>query len=85
MMDGMRLSQLIKGELRIIRKPRFTEEEKRDMEVLKRALLADGLIRDDGGAIFATSSAAGRTLLDSRMFPSLHPRQYVKIEEVIQC
>lgn len=66
-------------------KPRFTKEEMADAMVLARALLADGFERDKGGDVFATSSVACRTLLDSEMFPSLRPGQAVKLEEIINA
>lgn len=65
------------------RQPRFTKEEMADAMVLARALLADGFERDKGGDVFATSSVACRTLLDSEMFPSLRPGQTVSLEEIV--
>ena len=68
---------------RIIRKPRFTEQDVEDARVLARALLADGFERDKVGDVFTTSKEAGRTLLDSRMFPSIQPGQSYTLDEII--
>ena len=68
---------------RIIRKPRFTQQEVEDAKVLARALLADGFERDKMGDIFSTSKTAIRTLLDSRMFPSIQPGQSYTLDEII--
>lgn len=64
-------------------KPRWTEQEVEDAKVLARALLADGFERDTMGDVFATSSVACRTLIDSRMFPSLRPGETIKLDEII--
>lgn len=68
---------------RIIRKLRFTEQEVEDARVLARALLADGFERDKMGDVFSTSKAATRTLIDSRMFPSIQPGQSYTLDEII--
>lgn len=78
-------STLINHPDRIIRKPRFTEEEVADAKVLSRALLADGFERDNDGDVFATSSVACRTLLDGSMFPSLRPGQSVRLEDALEA
>lgn len=64
-------------------KPRFTEQDVEDARVLARALLADGFERDKVGDVFTTSKEAGRTLLDSRMFPSIQPGQSYTLDEII--
>lgn len=64
-------------------KPRFTQQEVEDAKILARALLADGFERDTTGDVFATSSVACRTLIDSRMFPSIQPGQSVALDEII--
>lgn len=77
------LCNIINHPDRIIRKPRFTQQEVEDAKVLARALLADGFERDKMGDIFSTSKAAIRTLLDSRMFPSIRPGQSYTLDEII--
>ena len=67
----------------IIRKPRFTQQEVEDAKILARALLADGFERDKMGDVFSTSKTAIRTLLDSRMFPSILPGQSYTLDEII--
>lgn len=67
----------------IVHKPRWTQQEVEDAKVLARALLADGFERDTIGDVFATSSVACRTLIDSRMFPSLSPGDSVKLSDII--
>ena len=64
-------------------KPRFTQQEVEDAKILARALLADGFERDKMGDVFATSQTACRTLLDSRMFPSVQPGQSYTLDEII--
>lgn len=68
----------------IIHKPRWTQQEVEDAKVLARALLADGFERDTIGDVFATSSVACRTLIDSRMFPSLRSGETVKLSDIIE-
>lgn len=67
----------------IVHKPRWTQQEVEDAKVLARALLADGFERDTIGDVFATSSVACRTLIDSRMFPSLRSGETVKLSDII--
>lgn len=64
-------------------KPRFTGQEVEDAKILARALLADGFERDKMGDVFSTSKTAIRTLLDSRMFPSILPGQSYTLDEII--
>ena len=54
-----------------------------DAKILARALLADGFERDKVGDVFSTSKTASRTLLDSRMFPSIQPDQSYTLDEII--
>ena len=79
----MCIPTLINHPNRIIRKPRFTEQEVEDAKILARALLADGFERDKMGDVFSTSKTAIRTLLDSRMFPSILPGQSYTLDEII--
>ena len=67
----------------IVHKPRWTQQEVEDAKVLARALLSDGFERDTIGDVFATSSVACRTLIDSRMFPSLRSGETVKLSDII--
>ena len=67
----------------LLEKPLFTEQDVEDARVLARALLADGFERDKVGDVFTTSKEAGRTLLDSRMFPSIQPGQSYTLDEII--
>lgn len=67
----------------IVHKPPWTQQEVEDAKVLARALLADGFERDTIGDVFATSSVACRTLIDSRMFPSLRSGETVKLSDII--
>lgn len=64
-------------------KPRFTEQDVEDAKILARALLADGFERDKMGDVFSISKTASRTLLDSRMFPSIQPGQSYTLDEII--
>lgn len=68
---------------RIEEKPRFTEQDVEDAKILARALLADGFERDKMGDVFSISKTASRTLLDSRMFPSIQPGQSATLDEII--
>lgn len=63
--------------------PCFTQQEVEDAKVLARALLADGFERNKIGDVFAISKTAGRELIDSRMFPSIHPGQTYTLDEII--
>ena len=64
-------------------KPRFTQQDVEDAKILARALLADGFERDKMGDVFSKSKTASRTLLDSRMFPSIQPGQSYTLDEII--
>lgn len=77
------LTEIINHPDRIIRQPRFTEEEVADAKVLMRALGATGLKRNRYEDIYATSDTSADTLLDSEMFPSLRPGQTVSLEEIV--
>ena len=69
--------------IKYTQKPCWTQQEVEDAKVLARALLADGFERDTIGDVFAISSVACRTLIDSRMFPSLRSGETVKLSDII--
>lgn len=91
-MDGMRLCQIIKGELRIIRKPRFSEEEIIAIRLIGGSYLA----RDMGGALSVWNSrpewenGAWSYVMDweeracglpGHLFPGIKNGECVNIEE----
>lgn len=97
MMDGMRLSQLIKGELRIIRKPRFTEEEVAVLHALYSAgarwlARGDKHLRwyaqkpyqreEDGKWDMQGDWGTMSGKLPAKLFPSLLPGQSIKLSEI---
>ena len=85
-MDGMRLCQIIKGELRIIRKPRFTEEEAEDAKALVRILGATQIKRTEyGGNLHAAIGDIAEVVVNQDLFPSLRSGQAVKLEDVIHA
>lgn len=66
----------------ISKNPIWTEQDTQDAKVLARALLASGFERDMEGDVYTISERAGRTLLDSRMFPSIGPGQKIMLNEI---
>lgn len=66
----------------ISKNPIWTEQDTQDAKVLARALLASGFERDMEGDVYTISERAGRTLLDSRMFPSIEPGQKIMLNEI---
>ena len=68
---------------RIIRKPRWTEQEVEDAKAIKRVLKATGIRRNRYDNIYATGELIVDTLLDSEAFPSLQPDTAVTIDEII--
>ena len=68
---------------RIIRKPRFTEQEVEDAKTIKRILRATGIKRNRYEDIYATGPDIADTLLDSNTFPSIQPNTTVTLDEII--
>lgn len=77
------LCLLINEPDRIIRKPRWTEQEVEDAKAIKRVLKATGIRRNRYDNIYATGELIVDTLLDSEAFPSLQPDTAVTIDEII--
>lgn len=83
LMDADRVCELINHPDRIIRKPRWTEQELADAKTIRRILLATGIKRDRYEDIYATGDGIADTLLDSEAFPSLRPGETVTLDEII--
>lgn len=83
LMDADRVCELINHPDRIIRKPRWTEQEVEDAKAIKRVLKATGIRRNRYDNIYATGELIVDTLLDSEAFPSLQPDTAVTIDEII--
>lgn len=94
-MNGIRICQLVAGELRILRKPRFTEEEVAVMRYLQNFGI-NYICRNTNGSISGRESQP--TLSDSglwqtnggkihwlpqEMFPSILSGQSVKLSEIV--
>ena len=81
--NEINLMRLINHPDRIIRKPRWTEQEVEDAKAIKRVLKATGIRRNRYDNIYATGELIVDTLLDSEAFPSLQPDTAVTIDEII--
>lgn len=81
--NEINLMRLINHPDRILRKPRWTEQEVEDAKAIKRVLKATGIRRNRYDNIYATGELIVDTLLDSEAFPSLQPDTAVTIDEII--
>lgn len=83
--DSMRLCEIINGELKIIRKPRWTEQEVEDARAVKRLLEADSVTRAAyGNGLVAIKSDWSVSIVLSRdCFPSLRPGEIITLDEII--
>lgn len=89
---GYAILQLINHPDRIIRKPRFTEEEVAVLKALQKA----GIAEIERGTVYDTLKAKSRTVNDGKsshyeqwflpkgLLPSLHPGQGVSLQEIIK-
>lgn len=70
---------------RIIRKPRFTQQEVEDAKYIKRILKVDSVRRNiyGNGLIAMKSDNIVSIVVNSEMFPSIHPGQSVTLDEII--
>lgn len=70
---------------RIIRKPRWTEQEVEDAKYTKRILGVDVVSRNEyGGGLVASRSDVGVSIVVNReLFPSLRPGETVTLDEII--
>ena len=68
---------------RIIRKPRWTQQEVEDAKTIKRILRATGIRRNRYEDIYVIGEGIADTLLDSEAFPSLQPDTAVTLDEII--
>ena len=79
------LAVIINHPDRIIRKPRWTEQEVEDAKCTKRILEVDVVSRNEyGGGLVASRSDVGVSIVVNReLFPSLRPGETVTLDEII--
>ena len=79
------LAVIINHPDRIIRKPRWTEQEVEDAKCTKRILEVDvGSRNEYGGGLVASRSDVGVSIVVNReLFPSLRPGETVTLDEII--
>ena len=79
------LAVIINHPDRIIRKPRWTEQEVEDAKCTKRILEVDVVRRNEyGGGLVASWSDVGVSIVVNReLFPSLRPGETVTLDEII--
>lgn len=77
------LCNIINHPDRIIRKPRFTQQEVEDAKTIKRILRATEIKRNRYEDIYAAGPDIADTLLDSEAFPSLRPGETVSLQDII--
>lgn len=70
---------------RIIRKPRWTQQEVEDAKYIKRILKVDSVRRNiyGNGLIAMKSDNTVSIVVNSEMLPSIHPGQSVTLDEII--
>ena len=70
---------------RIIRKPRFTEQEVEDAKYIKRILKVDSVRRNiyGNGLVAMKSDNSGSVVINSEMLPSIQPGQSYTLDEII--
>ena len=70
---------------RIIRKPRFTEQEVEDAKYIKRILKVDSVRRNiyGNGLVAMKSDNSGSVVINSEMLPSIQPGQLYTLDEII--
>lgn len=82
-MDAVRLCQLINGELRIIRRPRWTAQEAEDARQLMRFFGELSICRDEGEAPYLTDKYDRLCIeLSMSLFPSLRRGQRVPLRDI---
>lgn len=79
------LAVIINHPDRIIRKPRWTEQEVEDAKCTKRILEVDVVRRNEyGGGLVASRRDMGVSIVVNReLFPSLRPGEIVTLDEII--
>lgn len=83
LMDADRVCELINHPDRIIRKPRWTQQEVEDAKTIKRILRATEIKRNRYEDIYAAGPDIADTLLDSEAFPSLRPGEIITLDDII--
>ena len=70
---------------RIIRKPRFTQQEVEDAKYIKRILKVDSVRRNiyGNGLVAMKSDNSVSVVINSEMFPSIHSGQSYTLDEII--
>lgn len=81
----MSLADMVNHPDRIIRKPRFTEQEVEDAKYIKRILKVDSVRRNiyGNGLIATKSDNSVSIVVNSEMFPSIHPGQSYTLDEIV--
>ena len=79
------LSQIINHPDRIIRKPRFTQQEVEDAKYIRRILKVDSVRRNiyGNGLIAIKSDNIVSVVINSEMFPSIHSGELYTLDEII--
>ena len=77
----MRLCEIINGELKIIRKPRWTEQEVEMAKAIKVLFpCAIAITKAPFGSVFVSGASL---TLSTEYFPSIQPGQSVTLDEII--
>ena len=79
------LTQIINEKKKIIRKPRFTEQEVEDAKTLLRVFpeQLDSISRSKDGTVTLAAKGAWRGYLNNDAFPSIQPGQSYTLDEII--
>ena len=85
LMDADRVCELINHPDRIIRKPRFTEQEVEDAKYIKRILRVDLVSRNQygNGLVAKRDDGSVSVVVNSEMFPSIRPGQSYTLTDII--
>lgn len=83
--DSMRLCEIINGELKIIRKPRWTEQDVEDAKTVRRVFGRDGTIERHSKTMTVPYSPLtfDHLYINEDLFPSIKPGQSYTLQEII--
>ena len=82
---SMRLCEIINGDLKVIRKPRFTQQEVNLATVLMEFRRDDTVTigKQVNGPVWWRAKSGEHGILPSELFPSIHPGQSYTLDEII--
>ena len=83
LMDADRVCELINHPDRIIRKPRWTEQDVEDAKTVRRVFGRDGVIRRTPNLGERSTLVFDHLYINEDLFPSIKPGQSVTLDQII--